>query len=855
MVQKYQERQVLHSLEGIRMAMNIDKGLYQAPAGLMGMVDDESLEEPQQLEIEIEDPEAVSITADGFKLEMRRGEATEEDFDANLAEFMDDSALASLGSELVGEFGKDVADRKEWMQTYVDGLKLLGLKYEERTEPWNGACGVFHPMLTESVVRFQSEAVMETFPAAGPVKTKIIGKLTRDKEESAERVREDMNYQLTETMVEYRPEHEKLLWSLPLAGSAFKKVYYDPSKARQIALFVPAEDIVVPYGASSLEMAERVTHVMRKTENEVAKLQVAGFYRDVELGEPTNELDDVEKQKAKEDGMSAINDNRYRLLEMHVDLDLEGFEHKDKNGEPTGIALPYVVTLDKATATILAIRRNWYEDDVLHTKRQHFVHYQYIPGFGFYGYGLIHLIGGYAKSATMLIRQLVDAGTLSNLPGGLKTRGLRIKGDDTPIAPGEFRDVDVPSGSIRDNILTLPYKEPSQVLYTLFNQIVTEGRAFASAGDMKVADMSSQAPVGTTLAILERTLKVMTAVQARLHFSMKQEFKLLKAIIADYTPEEYDYEPEDAGRRAKASDYNSVEVIPVSDPNAATMAQKIVQYQAVIQLAQSAPQLYNLPMLHRQMIEVLGIKNANKLVPIEDDQKPTDPVQENMNILMGKPVKAFIEQDHEAHIQVHMAAMQDPKLQMLLQQNPMAQGIQAAAMAHLNEHLAFEYRKQIERNLGLPLPTEEQAENMSPEIAAQVAQLSAQAAQQLLMSNQAEMAQQQAQQQAQDPLVQMQQAELQLKAKDLELKEKKLAVDAAAKADQVRVEEERIAAQKEIAAMQVAATAAAAKDKLRNQMQLEGTRIGVDIAKAKDQMRMQGQNRQQQQPKPEKKPK
>ena len=821
--------------------MNIDKGLYQAPVGLAGMMDDE---EPQQIEIEIEDPEAVSITTDGFELRMEKHEETEEDFDANLAEFMDDSALVSLGSELVGEFGKDVADRKEWMQTYVDGLKLLGLKYEERTEPWNGACGVFHPMLTESVVRFQSEAVMETFPAAGPVKTKIIGKLTPDKEDAAERVREDMNYQLTETMVEYRPEHEKLLWSLPLAGSAFKKVYYDPSKARQMAVFVPAEDIVVPYGASSLEMAERVTHVMRKTENEVAKLQVAGFYRDVELGEPTNELDDVEKQKAKEDGMSAINDNRYRLLEMHVDLDLKGFEHKDKDGEPTGIALPYVVTLDKATATILAIRRNWYEDDVLHTKRQHFVHYQYIPGFGFYGYGLIHLIGGYAKSATMLIRQLVDAGTLSNLPGGLKTRGLRIKGDDTPIAPGEFRDVDVPSGSIRDNILTLPYKEPSQVLYTLFNQIVSEGRAFASAGDMKVADMSAQAPVGTTLAILERTLKVMTAVQARLHFSMKQEFKLLKAIIADYTPEEYDYEPEDAGRRAKASDYNSVEVIPVSDPNAATMAQKIVQYQAVIQLAQSAPQLYNLPLLHRQMIEVLGIKNANKLVPIEDDQKPIDPVQENMNLLMGKPVKAFIEQDHEAHIQVHMAAMQDPKLQMMLQQNPMAQGIQAAAMAHLNEHLAFEYRKQIERNLGLPLPTEEQSENMPPEMAAQVAQLAAQAAQQLLMSNQAEMAQQQAQQQAQDPLVQMQQAELQLKAKDLELKEKKLAVDAAAKADQVRVEEERIAAQKEIAAMQVAATAAAARDKLSKQMQLEGTRIGVDIAKSKDQMRMQSQARQ-----------
>ena len=834
------------------MATNVGKGLYQAPMGLEDMADVMS-ELPPEIEIEIEDPEAVSITTDGFKLMMEKGEPSEDDFDANLAEFMDESALVSLGSTLVSDFGKDVADRKEWMQTYVEGLKLLGLKYEERTEPWNGACGVFHPMLTESVVRFQSEAVMETFPAAGPVKTKIVGKITREREEAAERVREDMNYQLTETMVEYRPEHEKLLWSLPMAGSAFKKVYYDPSKARQVALFVPAEDIVVPFGASSLEMAERVTHVMRKTENEIAKLQVAGFYREVELGEPTNELDDVEKQKAKEDGLSAINDNRYRLLEMHVDLDLPGFEDKNKKGEPTGIALPYVVTLDKATATILAIRRNWYEEDVLHTKCQHFVHYQYIPGFGFYGYGLIHLIGGYAKSATMLIRQLVDAGTLSNLPGGLKTRGLRIKGDDTPIAPGEFRDVDVPSGSIKDNILTLPYKEPSQVLYTLFNQIVTEGRAFASAGDMKVADMSSQAPVGTTLAILERTLKVMTAVQARLHFSMKQEFKLLKAIIADYTPEEYDYEPEDAGRRAKASDYNQVEVIPVSDPNAATMAQKIVQYQAVIQLAQSAPQLYNLPLLHRQMIEVLGIKNANKLVPIEDDQHPTDPVQENMNILMGKPVKAFIEQDHEAHIQVHMAAMQDPKIMMLLQQNPMAQGIQAAAMAHLNEHIAYEYRKQIERNLGLPLPTEEQEKNMAPEVAAQVAQLSAQAAQQLLQSNQAQAAQQQAQQQAQDPLVQMQQAELQLKAKDLEIKEKKVVTDAAAKADQIRIEQERIAAQKEIAAMQVAATAAAARDKLSKQMELEGTRIGVDIAKSRDQMRMQREARQSQQRQPERK--
>jgi hypothetical protein len=570
---------------------SIDKGLYAAPLGI-------EEDEIEPIEIEIEDPESVSIGMGDIEIELTPGaEGTDDEFDANLADFMDDSVLGTLGKELVDDFTKDIGDRKDWIQTYVDGLKLLGLKYEDRTEPWQGACGVFHPMLTESVVRFQSEGIMETFPAAGPVKTQILGEDTPAKEEAATRVREDMNYQLTDVMVEYRPEHEKLLWNLPIAGSAFKKVYYDPSLGRQIAMFIPAEDIVVPYGASNLERAERVTHVMRKTENEVLKLQEAGFYCDVDLGDPTYELDDIEKQKAEEMGMSAIQDDRFRILEMHVDLDLKGYEHKDKKGEKTGIALPYVVTVEKGTQTVLAIRRNWYEGDKLHMKRQHFVHYQYIPGFGFYGYGLIHLIGGYAKSATMLIRQLVDAGTLSNLPGGLKSRGLRIKGDDTPIQPGEFRDVDVPSGSIRDNILPLPYKEPSQVLYTLFQNIVQEGRQFASAGDMKVSDMSAQAPVGTTLAILERTLKVMGAVQARMHFSMKQEFKLLKAIIADYTPEEYDYDPIEGSRRAKKDDYDMVAVIPVSDPNAATMAQKIVQYQAALQLAQTAPQLYNLPLL------------------------------------------------------------------------------------------------------------------------------------------------------------------------------------------------------------------------------------------------------------------
>jgi len=689
--------------------------------------------------------------------------------------------------------------------------------------------------------------MMETFPAQGPVKTHIVGRDTPPVQEAAARVRDDMNYQLTEVMVEYRPEHEKLLWNLPIAGSAFKKVYYDPSIGRQAAVFIPAEDIVVPYGASSIEKAERVTHVMRKTKNEVTRLMEAGFYVDIDLGEPTHQLDDIEKQKAEETGMSAIQDDRFRILEMHIDLDLPGFEHKNKKGEPTGIALPYVITVEKGTGKILAIRRNWYEDDQLHLKRQHFVHYQYIPGFGFYGYGLIHLIGGYAKSATMLIRQLVDAGTLSNLPGGLKSRGLRVKGDDTPIAPGEFRDVDVPSGSIRDNILPLPYKEPSQVLYTLFNQIVQEGRAFASSGDMKVSDMSSQAPVGTTLAILERTLKVMTAVQSRIHHAMKQEFKLLKVIIADYTPDEYDYEPVDGSKRAKKSDYDMVDVIPVSDPNAATMAQKIVTYQAVLQLAQTAPQLYDLPLLHRQMIEVLGIKNAAKLVPIEDDAVPVDPVQENMNLLMQKPVKAFLEQNHQAHIQAHMAAMQNPKIQQLLQMNPAAQSIAAAAMAHINEHIAFQYRLEIEQAMGMALPPMqekgEERQNIPPQMADQIAVMAAQATQQLLQRDQQQAQQQQAQQQMQDPVVQMQMQELQLKMKDLELKAQKQATDAAAKADQIRVEEARIAAQKEIAAMQVAANAAAAKDKLNKSMELEGTKLGVQIAKDRAQV-----NRPQRQP-------
>lgn len=826
--------------------MAIDKGLYQAPMGIEQMAED-----MPELEIEIEDPESVTIGMDGQPILEMVQEEEEPEFGKNLAEDMDDSELQEIASDLVGMFDADIAARKDWADTYVEGMKLLGLKIEEKTEPWEGACGVFHPMLTESVVRFQSESIMETFPAAGPVRTQIIGKETRDKEQAATRVRDDMNYKLTEQMTEYRPEHEKLLWNLPLAGSAFKKVYYDPSLGRQVAMFIPAEDLVVPYGAANLETADRVTHQMRKTKNEMKKLMAAGFYRDVDLPEPTGELDDIEKRKAEGTGYSATTDNRYRILEMHVNFNLPGYEDK-KDGEDTDIGLPYVITIEKQSGTVLAIRRNWYEEDVLKLKRNHFVHYQYIPGFGFYGYGLIHLIGGYARSATSIIRQLVDAGTLSNLPGGLKSRGLRVKGDDTPIAPGEFRDVDVPSGSIRDNILPLPYKEPSQVLYTLFQNIVAEGRAFATAGDAKISDMGAQAPVGTTLAILERTLKVMSAVQARVHYAMKVEFKLLKNIIADYTPEEYDYQPEEGSRAAKKADYDDIEVIPVSDPNAATMAQKIVQYQAVLQLAQSAPQLYNLPLLHRQMVEVLGIKNAAKLIPMEDDMVPTDPVSENQNILKMKPVKAFIEQDHQAHIAVHMAAMQDPKIMQLVQSSPLAQQIGAAMSAHIAEHLGFEYRKQIEAQLGMPLPPMpepgEDAEPMNPMLAAQVAQMSAQAAQQLLQRNVQEAQAQQAAQQAADPLIQMQQEELAIKKAELARKQQKDIMDGAAKADQIEVEKERIAAQKEIAGMQVGAKVAKDKEELQSRNQLEGLRIGKDIAR--DRAQMAAQNRQkEQQPK------
>jgi len=815
--------------------MAIDKALNRAPLGMDPMMMGDN--EPA-LEIEIENPDEVTIGMPGLEIEIEPGNDIEnEEFNANLAEDISEDLLAEIAGDLISEYEEDVSSRKDWMQTYVDGLELLGMRIEERSEPWEGACGVYHPLLSEALVKFQSETIMETFPAAGPVKTQIIGKETPAKKEAAERVRDDMNYQLTDVMVEYRGEHERMLWGLGLSGNAFKKVYFDPSLNRQVSVFVPAEDVVVPYGASNLETAERVTHVMRKTENEVRKLMVAGFYRDVDLPEPSNTLDDVEKKIAEKMGFRATTDDRYKLLEMQVNLNLPGYEDKDDDGDETGIALPYIVTIDKSSQTVLAIRRNYQPDDDMKQKRSHFVHYGYIPGFGFYCFGLIHLIGAYAKSGTSLIRQLVDAGTLANLPGGLKSKGMRTKGDDTPIAPGEFRDVDVASGTIRDNILPLPYKEPSQVLMSLMNQIVDEGRRFASAADLKVSDMSAQAPVGTTLAILERTLKIMSAVQARIHNAMKQEFRLLKTIIADYTPEEYSYEPVEGSRRAKKSDYDNVEVIPVSDPNAATMSQKVVQYQAVMQMAAANPQIYDQVELNRQMLEVLGIKNIGKLVPSAEDHKPKDPVSENMAILNMKPVKAFIYQDHEAHIQVHMAAMRDPKIMQMVGQNPQAQAMMAAAMAHINEHVAFEYRKQIEQQMGLPLPAMD--EEMQPEMELEVSRMMAMAAQKLLQKDTAEAQQQQAQQAAQDPVVQMQQQELAIKQKEVDLKEKKIAIDAAAKADQLEVEKDRIEAQKEIAGMQIGAKSAKDRMELESKMELEGTRIGTEIGRSQAQMQQQ----------------
>ena len=793
------------------MATNVDKALYPASQGLEAALG-AGLDQPA-LEIEIEDPESVTLNIDGLEIEIEPQEPTEDDFDANLAEFIDEGELQGVADELEADIDNDRNSRKDWERAYTEGLKLLGLQYEERTEPWDGACGVFHPMITEAVVRFQSEMITETFPAQGPVRTKLIGKDTTEKKEAAARVEADMNFQLTEKMAEFRPEHERMLWSLPATGSAFKKVYFDPSLGRQVSIFVPAEDILLPYGTSDIQTCHRVTHVMRKTKNDIIKLQQAGFYADVDIGEPSKMTDDIKKAKDEETGFSDLNDERYTIYECHVDLNLKGFEDVDKDNDETGIALPYVVTFLKGSGTVLAVRRNWREDDDLKLKRQHFVHYQYIPGFGAYGFGLFHLIGGFAKAGTSIMRQLVDAGTLANLPGGLKSRGLRIKGDDTPIAPGEFRDVDVSSGAIRDNILPLPYKEPSTTLYNLLGTIVEEGRRFAATADMKVSDMSAQAPVGTTLALLERQLKVMSAVQARVHYALKQELNLLAAIIRDYTDEEYSYEPDgEEGPRAKKDDYSHVDIIPVSDPNAATLSQRVVQYQAAIQMAQMAPDIYDMPQLHRGMLEVLGIKNADKLVPLPEDLKPTDPVSENMAVLKLEPTKAFRNQDHNAHITIHMGLLQDPSIAQLIGQNPKAAQIQAALADHVAEHVAMSYRQRVEQQLGMSLPDTDQ--NIPPEVERPLSAMLAQAAQQVLAAAQQQAAQQQAQQAAQDPIVQMQQQELQIKMQEVQLKAKKVELDAQIAMQRAQLEAQQSAQRMQLEERKLALNAAGQADKL-----------------------------------------
>jgi len=801
--------------------MAIEKVLYQTPEGL-------AAEEEAQMEIEIVNPDMVTMDDGSVEItlvpETGMEEAAGAPFDANLAEYLEDGQLTEIASELIDYVETDTSSRKEWADTFVKGLDVLGFKYEERVEPWEDACGVYSNVLAEAAIRFQAEAMSETFPAAGPVKTKVLGEITEEKEDAALRVKTDMNYELTDVMVEYRPEHERLLYSLGLAGSAFKKVYFDPNLGRQVAMYIPAEDMIVPYGASNIETAERVTHVMRKTKNELVKLQVAGFYREVELGDPTSYHTDIEEKKAQEGGYTLNDDDRYTLLEVHADLILDDVDQEEG---PLQVAKPYIVTIEQGTSTVLSIRRNWNPEDPLMLKRQHFVHYSYVPGFGFYGLGLIHIIGGYARAGTSLIRQLVDAGTLSNLPGGLKSRGLRVKGDDTPIGPGEFRDVDVPSGSIKDNLMTLPYKEPSQTLLALLKQITEEGRRLGAISDMNISDMSANAPVGTTLALLERTLKPMAAVQARVHYSMKQEFKLLRGIIAEYAPDEYMYMPDRGEPRARRMDYDMVEVIPVSDPNNSTMAQRVVQYQTVLQMAQATPQIYDLPQLHRQMIEVLGIKNADKLVPTKDDIKPADPVSENMNVIVGKPIKAFIYQDHAAHIATHQAFMQDPSIMAFIGQNPAAQQIMAALSAHMAEHVAFQYRQQMEEKLGVPLnaPNEE----MSEEFEVSLARLLAEAGQQLTQENQAKAAQAAAQQKAQDPIIQMQQQELQLKAAEQQRKAQKDQADAALDAAKLQLDKQKADNTATIEAARVAAQT----DQANARQDLDEAKAILDLAKAR----------------------
>ena len=804
---------------------DIDKGLYAAPEGI-----EEIAENEEAIEIEIEDPEKVTIGIGDTEIVIDPDKMDDDTFSENLAEELDDKYLAEIASDLLEDFSNDVNSRKDWLETYVEGLELLGLKLEERSEPWEGACAVYHPLLSEALVKFQAETMMETMPAAGPVKTSIIGKETPECVDAAQRVQENMNYQLMDKMPEYRPEHERMLWGLGLAGNAFKKVYYDPALERQVSLFVPAEDMVVPYGASNLETAERVTHVMRKTEQELHTLQHLGFYRDIELGEPDYDLDEVEKKIAEQMGFDATNDDRYKILEMNVNLDLEGYEDEDKDGK-TGIALPYIVTIDKGTTEILSIRRNWKQEDELQKRREHFVHYGYIPGFGFYCFGLIHLIGGFSKSGTMLLRQLVDAGTLSNLPGGFKARGLRIKGDDTPIGPGEFRDVDAPSGSIRDNIMMLPYKEPSQVLSALMDKIINEGRRFASAADMKVSDMSANSPVGSTLAILERTLKVMSAVNASIYYSMKKEFGLLKTLIRDYTDPDYQYDPSTGTPGAKQADYDKVTLIPVADPNAATMAQKVVQYQAVMQMAQQNPNIYDLPELNKQMLTVLGVKNIDKLIPDEDDVKQIDPVSENMNIINSKPVKAFLDQDHDAHIKVHVAFAQDPNIRKVVGQSTKGPLTQAAMEAHIAEHVAFQYRMEIEKQLGVPLPPVD--DPLPIDIENDIARLTAEAAEKLLLKSNAEIQEEQAQQQQQDPIVQMQQQELAIKQQEAQAKAQKMMADVELEKAKLELEKMKIESTEKIAGAKIGSEVSQQQAERNAKKLMEGTKLGMQATQKK----------------------
>ena len=821
--------------------MAIEKSLYAAPEGIEEALDEEAEEGElvdQELEIEIVNPDMVTMSDGSVEITLIPGGDSLDflPFDANLAEELDESYLAELASDLIEMVDSDVDSRREWADIYVKGLDIIGFKQEERTTPWEGACGVNSTVLAEAAIRFQAETMSETFPAAGPVRVKVLGSETKEKDEAAERVKADMNYELTENMVEYRPEHERMLYSLGLAGSAFKKVYFDPNLGRQTAIYIPAEDVIVPYGCSNIESAERVTHIMRKTKNEVRKLQVNGFYRDIDLGEPQTFHTDIEEKKAEDGGFSLTDDDRYAMYEIHIDIVLEGVDNDEND-----IAKPYVITMERGSTEILAIRRNWSEDDSLTLKRQHFVHYVYVPGFGFYGLGLIHIIGGYARAGTSLIRQLVDAGTLSNLPGGLKSRGLRIKGDDTPIEPGEFKDVDVPSGSIRENIMPLPYKEPSQTLLALLNQITTEGRRLGAISDMNISDMSANAPVGTTLALLERTLKPMAAVQARVHYAMKLEFKMLKAIMAEEAPEEYDYQPNRGEVSARQSDYAMVDVIPVSDPNSSTMAQRVVQYQAVLQMSQQAPQIYNLPQLHRQMIEVLGVKNADKLVPTEDDVRPTDPVSENMNALTGTPIKAFITQDHEAHITAHQSFMQDPMIAQTIGQNPQAQQIMAALQAHIAEHLGFRYRKQMEDKLGVALPPPN--EELPEEIEVQLSRLISEGGKQLTAQHQQEASQKKAQQQQQDPVFQLQQAELQVKQQDVQRKTQKDQADMQIKQAEIQRKTQKDQAdvaidqqQLEIERQELEIDAQKAGAKLAADRRTANTKLDLDLMKTQSEV-------------------